>query len=295
MPDRTRVLEEREVPADLRALNPPCRTLHVLGSLPPEGSPRLAVVGSRTPSPSGERTAYEIAWGLARAGVAVVSGLARGVDAAAHRGAVDGGGITVAFLGGGSDTLLPRSSRILAERIVERGAVVSEYAPGTPAQPFRFVQRNRLIAGYTLGTLVVEGGARSGALITAGMALGMGKEVWAVPGDPRRPTCRGSNRLLRDGAGAVLEADDLLVACGRLRARSEPGGDAPEPPGLTAAERKVWRSLAVSGPADVETLSRRTRLAAADLLEALSLLELAGRVRQDGEGYALAGSGRGRG
>jgi DNA processing protein len=149
------------------------------------------------------------------------------------------------------------------------------------------VERNRLVAGYTQGTLVVEAGERSGALITAGFALEFGRDLWAVPGDPRRPTCRGSNRLLRDGAGVVLEAADLLVALGL---GAERGVDGPVPPaGLAPGEDRVWRSLAGLGPASAEELARRTRLPAAKLLEALSLLELAGHVKRDGEGYALVG------
>jgi DNA processing protein len=150
------------------------------------------------------------------------------------------------------------------------------------------VHRNRLIAGLSLGTLVVEAGARSGALITAGAAVELGRELWAVPGDPRRPTCRGNNRLLRDGAAAVLDAGDLLAACGLAQTQGSVAGCEPvEPRGLGPVERRVWQSLAVHGPADVETLSRRTRAPVAGLLEALSLLELAGRIARDGEGYRL--------
>ena len=140
----------------------------VAGTLPPEDRPRVAIVGSRAPSAGGERTTYALARGLAAAGVVVVSGLARGIDAAAHRGALDGGGVTVAFLGCGLDVVYPRSSRRLAEEIPARGALVSEYEPGAPPLPYRFVERNRLVAAYTAGTLVVEAGAKSGALITAG-------------------------------------------------------------------------------------------------------------------------------
>jgi DNA processing protein len=216
----------------------------------------------------------------------VVSGLARGIDAAAHRGALDGGGITVAFLGCGVDVVYPTSSREIAERIPERGALVSEYAPGTPPLPYQFVHRNRLVAAYTLGTVVVEGGAKSGALITAGMAVELGRELWAVPGDPRRPSCRGSNRLLRDGAGLILDAGDLLAAIG-LREAGKDEGSASRPPGLSAGEVKIWESLALQGSGDPESLSRRTGLTAAALLEGLSLLELAGHIERDDEGYAL--------
>ena len=247
------------------------------------------MVGSRSPSPGGRRTAYEIARGLARAGVVVVSGLARGIDAASHRGALDGGGITVAFLGNGVDVIYPKSSRDLAAAIPARGALVSEYPPGTAPVPWRFVARNRLVAAYTVGTVVVEAGARSGALITAGLAAGLGRELWAVPGDPARPGTRGSNRLLRDGAGVVLDALDVLAGLGLAGSPDPEGEGAPgPPPGLSPAEDSVWRALARGGTADPEALTRRTGLPAAALLETLSILELAGHVERNEEGYGLA-------
>jgi DNA processing protein len=247
------------------------------------------MVGSRSPSPGGRRTAYEIARGLARAGVVVVSGLARGIDAASHRGALDGGGITVAFLGNGVDVIYPKSSRDLAAAIPARGALVSEYAPGTAPVPWRFVARNRLVAAYTAGTVVVEAGPRSGALITAGLAAELGRELWAVPGDPARPGTRGSNRLLRDGAGVALDALDILAGLGLAGSPEPEGGEAPgPPPGFSPAEASVWRALARGGTVDPETLTRRTGLPAAALLETLSVLELAGHVERNEEGFALA-------
>ncbi len=289
-PTEDTVLDGKRLPAELRDLEPPCPRLYVRGALPPPDRPRVAVVGSRSPSPGGVHTAYEIARGLARAGVVVVSGLARGIDSAAHRGALDGGGPTVAFLGNGTDVIYPASSRALAAEIAARGALAGEYPPGAPPLPYRFVARNRLVAAYTRGTLVVEAGAKSGALITAGLAAGLGRELWAVPGDPRRPSTRGSNRLLRDGAGTVLDAADVLAALG-LAGAGGGGGEEDRSPrmpaGLSPAESAVWRALARHGPGDVESLSRRSGLTAAALFQALSFLELAGHVHRDGEGYAL--------
>jgi len=286
------LLENTQIPPVLGEVEPPCRSLYQIGTLPPDAVPRVAVVGSRTPSPSGRALAYEIGRGLAEAGVVVVSGLARGIDSASHQGCLDAGGCTVAFLGSGLDIVYPRSSRELARRIPERGALLSEYPPGSAPRPFRFVQRNRLIASYTLGTLVVEAGARSGALITAGYALSANREVWAVPGDPRRPSCRGSNRLLRDGAGVVLDATDLLASIGLLGGRSDTSPTASAPPGLAEGEARIWDSLAEEGPASPEALARRTGLTAAELLGALSRLELAGLVERHEEGYALPAPSR---
>jgi len=290
MESSVHLLDESHLPPAFRTVTPRCRRLYVCGSLPPEHVPKVAVVGSRTPSPSGRHTAYEMGRGLARAGVVVVSGLARGIDAAAHQGALDAGGITVAVLGSGVDVVYPRSSRELAAAIPERGALVSEYPRGTPPLPYQFVHRNRLVAAYTLGTLVVEGGARSGALITAGYAVEMSRELWAVPGDPRRPSCQGNNRLLRDGAGVVLDAADVLAAVGLAVHRLDPGEMDP-PADLSDAETAVWKSLTRRGPGDPEALSRRTGLTAAALLEALSLMELAGHIERDGEGYVLVERG----
>jgi DNA processing protein len=275
------------LPPDFLNLDPPCRRLLVRGRLPEPHRPRVAVVGSRTPSRGGRQTAYELSYELAKAGLVIVSGMARGIDSAAHRGALDAGGRTVAFLGSGIDVVYPRSSRDLVPAILEAGAVISEYPPGAPPMPYRFVHRNRLVAAYTRGTLVVEAGAKSGALITAGLSLAMNRELWAVPGDPHRPTTRGSNRLVRDGAGVILEAADLLAALD-LQAAGGGGGSPGLPPGLSPAEERVLGCLRERGPSDPETLSRRTGLTAAALLEALSLLELAGHVDRDGDAVCAA-------
>ncbi len=282
-----RRLAREEIPRELTLLPRPCRRLYLAGTLPPASAPRVAMVGSRSPSPGGERRAYALARGLASAGVVVVSGLARGIDAAAHRGALDAGGTTVGFLGCGIDVIYPKSSRRIAAEIPERGALLSEYEPGSPPLPYRFVERNRLVAAYTRGTLVVEAGAKSGALITAGLALESGRELWAVPGDPGRPSTAGSNRLLRDGAGVVLDAADVLAALGLLVLQGQDGGTAAAvPAGLSRDEAKVWRALAEGG-GDAENLARRTGMGAAALFQALSLLEVGGHIRKDREGYEL--------
>lgn len=280
------VLTEAAIPASLRSLPRPPNTLYVRGRLPDDAIPRIAVVGTRTPSPGGREAAYALGRDLARAGVVVVSGLARGIDAAAHRGAVDGGGISVGFLGSGIDVLYPRTSRDLARDMTVRGAVVSEYPPGVAPLGYLFVQRNRLVAGYTQGAVVVEAGARSGALITAGLALELGRAVWAMPGDPSRPSCRGSNRLLRDGAGVVLDGADLLAAVGLLAAAG-PASRPVSPPPRSQAERAVLAALE-QGPGDAEALARGTGLDAGALMEALSLLELDRRIVRTEEGFAVA-------
>jgi DNA processing protein len=289
MEHREKVLGGDRLPRAFREVRRPCRAVYVRGVLPAEATPRVAIVGSRSPSTSGRRAAYEIAYTVARAEVVVVSGLARGIDAAAHQGALDAGGVTVAFLGSGLDVIYPRSSRLLAETIPVRGALISEYPSGTPPIAYQFVERQRLVAAYSQGVLVVEAGGKSGALITAGLALELGREVWAVPGDPGRLSTQGSNRLLRDGAGCILDGGDLLVALGLTTSRSESGrGTRTAPPaGLSSSEERVWRALGDVGTALPETLARRTALPVAQLFEALSLLELAGHVRREEDGYVL--------
>jgi DNA processing protein len=169
-----------------------------------------------------------------------------------------------------------------------RGAVVSEYGPGIPPLSYQFVHRNRLVAGYTLGTVVVEAGGKSGALITAGLAAALGREVWAVPGDPLRPSCRGSNRLLRDGAGVVLDGQDLLAAIGLLEASAGSRGSFAAPlPARTEAEGRILAALG-EGAGDAEALARRTGLPAGALMEALSRLELDRLIARTEEGFAVA-------
>jgi len=282
-----RVLSESEIPEDLRNIPEPCRTLHVHGSLPDSHLPRVAVIGSRRPSPGGRRMAHALAFGLARAGVVVVSGLARGIDATAHQGALDAGGITIAFLGSGLDVIYPRTSRDIAAAIPERGALLSEYAPGMQPLPYHFVRRNRLVAAYTRGVVVVEAGPDSGALITVSKSLELGRDVWAMPGDPDRLSTRGSNRLLRDGAGCVLDAEDVLVALGLCLRGGTDAGTVSVPPGLSDAEAHVWRALQDGGASDMELLARRTRLPITTLLEALSWLELAGHITRVQNAFVL--------
>lgn len=243
----------------------------------------VALVGSRAASAYGLWAARELGSGLARAGVLVISGLARGVDAAAHRAALAAGGGTVAFQGCGADRVFPSGHRRLAREIAARGAVVSELPPGTPPLPHHFPLRNRLISGLAEVVVVVEARERSGSLGTARHAADQGGDVMAVPGPIDVPTHRGANRLLRDGAGAVTGTDDLLAALGL-----PPGGsagaaqDAPRPPGGPLARRILGRLA--TGPLDRDALGRALGAAPGALALALLELELAGRVVEDRDG-----------
>lgn len=248
--------------------------------------PQLAIVGSRSPTADGRETAERFARYLAQRGVTITSGLATGIDGASHRGAVAALGGTVAVLGSGLDAIFPREHTSLAADIVERGVLVSEYAPGVEAQKLFFPQRNRIIAGLTLGTLVVEATRRSGSLITARLALDYGREVFAIPGSIHNPLARGCHHLIRQGAAKLVEeaADVLVELAPQLDADGielapEPVAEAPEGAPVTSdpSYAKLLNELGFS-PTPIGDLSTRTGLTTAELSSMLLLLELEGQV-----------------
>jgi DNA processing protein len=244
--------------------------------------PAVAVVGARSCSSYGADVARMLGRELAAAGLVVVSGLARGIDGHAHRGALDAGGLTVAVLGCGIDRTYPAAHRELAERIAEHGLVVSEYAPAVEPAPWRFPARNRIIAGLAQATVVVEARERSGALITADLALEEGREVFAVPGEITSALSAGSNRLLRSGATPLTAVEDVLEAFG-IEA-----GAAAAPAGLSEAAARVAARLEVE-PAGADTLGRSLELDAGELAAALTELELAGMVSESDGFFRLVG------
>jgi DNA processing protein len=265
---------DRGYPPLLRELHGPPAGLFVRGTADVEllARPAVAVVGARACSSYGGQVARLLGRELAAAGLVVISGLARGVDGEAHRGALEADGATVAVLGCGVDRYYPAAHAQLAARICERGLVVSEYAPGVEPAPWRFPARNRVIAGLAAATVVVEARERSGALITADFALEAGREVFAVPGEITSSLSSGTNALLRVGATPLTSATDVL----------ETLGVEPEPPreavvGASAAD--VLRTLSTE-PAGVDDLVAATGLDAATVATALAELELAGVVAE---------------
>jgi DNA processing protein len=277
--------DEDRYPQWLRATHTPPLVLWAKGTLiGDEGMASVAVVGSRAASPLGGAFARRLAADLASAGVVVVSGLARGIDSAAHRGALDASGRTVAILGAGLDRIYPPENTTLAAQIDAAGAVVSEFPLGTRPWKSNFPRRNRVIAGWARGVVVVEAGSRSGALSTARAALDEGRDVMAVPGHPAEPQAEGTNSLLRDGAALVRGAADVLAELGLARPpRREPVPD-----------DAVLRVLASGVPAGVDEILQLTRLALPTLLARLSELELGGRVeRLPGALFVRARSGAG--
>lgn len=258
----------RLYPPLLAELHDPPAAIHVRGDTEILAEPAVAIVGARSCSSYGAGVARELARELARAGVAVVSGLARGIDGEAHRGTLEGGGRTVAVLGCGIDRDYPRSHSELARRIREHGAVVSEYPPGVEPAPWRFPARNRIIAGLCAATVVVEARERSGALITADFALELGRDVFAVPGEITSALSAGTNDLLRQGAAPLLSAGDVLEALGL-----EPA--VRQLPPLSPAGSQVLRLLA-DGARDADDLARGSGRTTAEVAAVLVELELAG-------------------
>ena len=254
--------------------------------LPLLATPQLAMVGSRSPTTAGRDTAQQFAKYLSDRGLTITSGLAVGIDGASHRGALQGLSSTIAVLGGGLDSIFPRAHAELAAEIARRGLLVSEYAPGVGPQKFHFPQRNRIIAGLALGTLVVEATRRSGSLITAGKANDYGREVFAIPGSIHNPLARGCHLLIRNGAKLVEEASDIFlelapqlaididtaraIAAREITPDSMQRVDDPE-------YRKVLDLLGYS-PQSISDLSGRAGLTTAELSSMLLLLELEGLV-----------------
>jgi DNA processing protein len=250
--------------------------------------PAIAVVGARACSPYGAQVARTLGRELAAAGVVVVSGMARGIDAEAHRGALDAGGVTVAILGCGIDRDYPAAHAQLARRICERGLIVSEYEPGVEPAAFRFPARNRIISGLAAVTVVVEAREKSGALITADFALEQNRTVFAVPGEITSSLSTGTNRLIREGAAPVTSVQDVLDELG-LAPPAAPGAS------LGAAADSLLARLA-ERPWTADELGSSTGLGAAELAVALAELELAGAaVERNGVYRASATSAGGGG
>ena len=270
-------------PLLLRAIHDPPPGLFLRG-VPEEellSRPAVAVVGARACSPYGRQVARLLGRELAAAGLVVASGLARGVDGEAHRGALEAGGPTVAVLGCGIDRDYPAAHRALAAEIAERGLVVSEYAPGVAPAPWRFPARNRIVAGLCAATVVVEARERSGALITADLALEEGREVFAVPGEITSALSAGSNALLRLGATPLTSAGDVLESFGLAPADTTP-------PELSPAAAALLERIRDAAAAPDE-LARSLGLGAGEVAVALTELELAGLVTLE-EGLVRPGN-----
>ncbi len=296
---------EPDYPSLLRQIDNPPLALFVAGDPDALWQPAVAVVGSRRPSPGGLDNARGFARALVRSGLAVTSGMAAGIDTAAHQACLAEGGSTIAVLGTGPDVAYPPGNAGLHADLLAQGVVVSEFLPGTGPRPEHFPRRNRIIAGLALGTLVIEAAARSGALITARLAAEAGREVFAVPGSVHNPMARGCHRLIGEGATLVQDVDDLTGALAPIALRladdlrrrlgaptsgdhatgagppASPGGGAPgqrlKDPCDDPDHNTLWESLG-HDPTDMDQLVERSGLTAAQVSSMLLVMELEGRV-----------------
>jgi len=277
-------IREHDYPEKLRSVPTPPGFLFVRGDMTIAHRPAVAIVGTRKPTAAGVVLATRLARSLAMLGITVVSGLARGIDTAAHRGALDVDGGTVAVLGTGIDVVYPPENGALMQRVAERGCVLSEQACGTQALAHVFPQRNRIISGLCDAVVVVEGGVRSGALITARWALEQGRDVGAVPGFPGDFRSAGPNRLLREGAFLVEDADDVIANVSSLGALAAAGPAllAPESADVTAFDADTARVLEViAKAATVDEVALAAALDVERVQGILARLEIDGHVIRD--------------
>ena len=280
-------------PVQLKTIADPPAALFVHGNPDALATPQIAMVGSRNPSRDGARTAHDFARHFAACGLSVTSGLAMGIDAACHQGALAAGGITIAVTGTGLDRVYPASNRELAHQVARKGCLASEFPPGTPPRPGNFPRRNRIIAGLSLGTLVVEAALQSGSLITAQQALEQSREVFAIPGSIHNPLARGCHLLIRQGAKLVETANDVLEELAPVLselldkeyARSPDTAVTPPP----ALDREYQQLLDAMGfaPISTDNIIERTGLAPETVSSMLLLLEMDGYISSEKGGFFI--------
>ncbi len=247
----------------------------------------IAIVGTRRPTDAGRQMAFQLAKSLASDGIVVVSGMAEGIDSSAHAGALEAGGKTIAIWGSSLDYVFPASNKSLAERIKESGTIISEYFPGTRPDKATFPARNRIISGMSEGVIVVEAGQKSGALITASLALEQGREVFAVPGSPISKASIGTNQLIKDGASLVTSVEDIYTALPTLKG-TVISKKFVKPPDMTEVEEQLFKLIS-SEPIQLDQLSRTTNLSIGELAQLLLTLELKGIVREiSGKRFVLS-------
>ncbi len=274
--------DDEAFPELLAQLQDPPEELYVLGDIDALHLPSLAIVGSRNPTRTGARNAHEFASFLGKTGFCIVSGLAQGIDTAAHRGALDAGAPTVAFLGTGIDRVYPAANRDLAHEIARNGALVSEFPLGTHPEKWHFPRRNRLISGLSLGTIVVEAARRSGSLITARLAAEQGREVFALPGSIHNPLARGCHQLIRSGAKLVETGEDIVAELeplvGHMLQAGNAGKDEAKKPFVHDGEYGDLLKVLDHDPSSVEFLAEQSGLTIDQVSSMLLILELEGKV-----------------
>ena len=268
--------DDPSYPFGLRNIYDPPFLLYVRGNLKEEDERSVAVVGTRRPTNYGRMAAKRLARELARERITVVSGMARGIDTAAHEGALEEGGRTIAVLGCGVDVVYPPENRSLMQQIIERGAVISEFPLGTKPLAYNFPQRNRIISGLSKGVLVVEAPLKSGAMITVNYALDQGREVFAVPGMITNPYSRGTNRLIKEGAKVVEDISDILEELGFPSLKED---KVPVNLQLSFEEKTVLDKLRFD-PVHIDEVAKETRFPVAKVADILMRLQIKGMVKE---------------
>ena len=271
--------QDEAYPQRLKEIDQPPPVLYIRGEYLPDDLFAVAIVGTRRVTPYGRQITEELASFLAANGITVVSGLARGVDAIAHQSTLKSGGRTIAVLGSGVDKIYPPEHRGLAEQMAERGAIISDYPPGTPPDASNFPPRNRIISGLSLAVVVIEAGETSGALITAEFAAEQGREVFAVPGSILAPQSKGTNKLIQNGALPLLSVNDLMQALDLTRVGEQKAARKIVP--ADAIEEKLLTVL-TNEPLHVDEIRNQSDLPIEKVSAALALMELKGMVRQVG-------------
>ena len=264
---------------DLPHIPDPPKKLFIRGKLPAKRVKTVAIVGTRKPSAYGREIATKIASECAKNGIVVVSGLALGIDSIAHRAAIDSGGKTIAILANGVDKIYPRSHEDLGQKILQtNGAILSEYPNNTPARPWQFLARNRIVSGLADAVVIIEAASRSGTLSTANHALDQGKEIFAVPGNITSPLSAGCNQLIKNGANPLTSAEDLLdfLIPDRFEKQTQLfKGD-------TREENVILEFLSKNGTTSSDVIIKQTKLSASEFNQAITMLELKGLVLNNG-------------
>jgi DNA processing protein len=280
-----------DYPALLREISDPPPLIYIHGNIEVLQEPQLAMVGSRNPTAAGRQTAIDFARHLSASGLVITSGLALGIDAAGHQGALDAGSPTIAVMGTGLDRVYPARNRDLARQIAEVGILVSEFPPGTPPRPENFPRRNRIISGLSLGTLVVEAAIRSGSLISARYALEQGREVFAIPGSIHNPLARGCHNLIRQGAKLVETAQDIMDELGALAIALSPDNTTTRTPRgketmpqLAEEYAQLLESIGFESTS-IDMLVKTTHLTPAEVSSMLLQLEMNGYIAANPGGF----------
>lgn len=270
-------LDDPRYPDMLRQIADPPPVLFVCGQTEVLPKPQIAIVGSRNPSTLGRETAFQFARELSRHGFVIASGLALGIDAAGHEGALQGEGLTLAVMGTGPDRIYPASNKNLANKIIERGAIITELPPGTPAKAHHFPRRNRIISGLCQGLLVVEAAKESGSLITARLALEQNREVFAIPGSIHNPLARGCNALIREGAKLVETVHDILDELHQYYQQDTVSTPVPQQ-SMLDLEQQTLLNLVMYDPTSIDDLVEKTGKSVETIASMLLILELGGYV-----------------